>query len=102
MKGPGFNARKTAVLAETPEGLPEPLRPGITENAEVQIYEPNRLTLRVRSSSQALLLLSETYSPGWRARVNGTETPIHKADVTIRAILVPAGDSQVSLTYLPG
>jgi len=101
MNGRGFDALKTAVLAETLEILPQPLQPGFVESAEIRSFEPNRLTLHLRASSRALLVLSENYSVGWHARVNGTDTPIHKADVTIRAILVPAGESRVELWYLP-
>jgi hypothetical protein len=102
MKGPGFDARKTAVLAEALEDTPEPLRPGVAESAEIATYQPNRLSLHVHASSRSLLILSESYAPGWHAKVNGLDTPVHKVDVTIRGILVPAGDSRVELWYLPG
>jgi len=101
MNGPGFDPLKTSILAEALEDLPQPLRPGIVESTEIGTYEPNRLTLQVRASSRALLVLSENYSPGWHARVNGKDTPIHKVDVTIRGIVVPAGESSVELLYLP-
>jgi hypothetical protein len=105
MNSPGFDPLKTAVLAESLAESPEdPLQPrpaGMAEGAVVETFEPNHLTLGVRASRRALLVLSENYSPGWRASVNGTDTRIHRLDVTLRGILVPAGESRVDLRYLP-
>ena len=39
--------------------------------------------------------------PGWRAEVNGVETPIYRANGALRALAVPAGVSTVELRFAP-
>jgi len=43
-------------------------------------------------------VLSENAYPGWRARVDGTEVPIYRADVTLQGIVVPPGIHRVQFT----
>ena len=43
----------------------------------------------------SFLVLSENAYPGWRARVDGAEVPISRADVTLQGIVVPAGTHRV-------
>jgi uncharacterized membrane protein YfhO len=45
-----------------------------------------------------LLVLSENAYPGWRARVDGAEVPIHRADITLQGIVVPPGTHRVEFT----
>ena len=55
----------------------------------------------VRASSGGVLVLSELFYPGWEARVNGRPETINEVDGGLRALLVPAGDSQVMVDYSP-
>jgi uncharacterized membrane protein YfhO len=58
--------------------------------------------LRVRASAPALLLLSDTYYPGWEAEVDGAPAPLLRADHTLRAVPVPAGSHAVRFRFRPG
>ena len=51
--------------------------------------------VRVSSGRGGFLVLSENAYPGWRARVDGGEVPIYRADVTLQGIVVPAGTHRV-------
>ena len=46
-------------------------------------------------------MLTDAHYPGWRASVNGTDTPIARADLMFRAVPIPAGESVVVFTYQP-
>lgn len=48
-----------------------------------------------------MLFVSDTFYPGWKAYVNGTEVPIYRADYAFRAIPVPQSDYQVEFKYQP-
>ncbi len=61
----------------------------------------NRLQLLVNSAEDNLLVLSDTYYPGWKAFVNGKETKIYRADYTFRGISLNAGTHQVEFVYDP-
>lgn len=62
---------------------------------------PNALSVAVATPIPALLILSETYYPGWQATVDGQSAPILRADYILRAIPVPAGQHTVELTFRP-
>ncbi|MAJ19104.1 MAG: hypothetical protein CMA06_04610, partial [Euryarchaeota archaeon] len=59
-----------------------------------------RIELVASSETGGLLVLSEIYyKPGWRAMVNGIETPIYQTNHIIRSIEIPKGISQVVFEY---
>jgi hypothetical protein len=62
---------------------------------------PERLALRVSSAQPCILVLSELSYPGWHATLDGKTAPLLTADGILRAVALPAGDHQVTLTFLP-
>lgn len=81
-------------------GTPLPIAPGDTifETS----YAPNRLTYKAHLANGGVALFSEVYFPwGWKATVNGKETPIAQADYVLRAMRLPAGDSEIVMTFNP-
>ncbi len=95
--------RNTAVadkkFAET-IGTPLPITPGDT--IYETSYAPNRLTYKAKSAKGGIALFSEVYFPwGWKATVNGKDTPIGQADYVLRALRVPAGESEIVMTFDP-
>ncbi len=48
-----------------------------------------------------ILVVSDTYTPGWRATVDGEAAAIFPVDVAFRGIAVPPGDREVVLGYSP-
>ena len=98
----GFDFHSTVVLEEKPAGWVEPLAaPAIPATVQIVDYEPNRVRLRVETAADGLLLLTDTYMPGWVARVDGRQTPVYVADHTFRAVVVPAGAHGVEFEYRP-
>ncbi len=97
MLSPGFDPAAEVVLAEPP---PSDL-PGAPVAGEVDWLErgPDRMRLAVRSSAPALLAIADNWYPAWHARVNGRDTPVLRAYHTLRAVPVPAGESEVELWY---
>jgi uncharacterized membrane protein YfhO len=61
----------------------------------------NHLVLQATSEEDSLLVLSDTYYPGWRAFVDGKKTKIYRADYTFRAIPISAGRHRVEFVYDP-
>lgn len=64
-------------------------------------YEPNALELQTRGSGDALLVLSETDYPGWRAYVDGVSASIIRVNYGLRGVVVPVGEHRVALVYRP-
>lgn len=72
-------------------------------NPKTQIidYQPNKIIINAYSPTNCILVLSDTYYPGWKAYVDGKETKIYRANYIFRAIEVPAGNHKVEFIYFP-
>jgi uncharacterized membrane protein YfhO len=55
----------------------------------------------VTSAKAGFLQINDSWSPGWKATVDGTPTPVLRSNFAFRAVEVPAGDHRVSLLYRP-
>lgn len=80
-------------------------QPGVIASGDT-IYEtsyaPNRLTYKARLSKPGVAAFSEVYFPwGWKATVNGKETPIGRVNYLLRAMKLPAGESDIVMTFEP-
>ena len=76
--------------------------PGPDEQAHLVKTGVDEVVVEARLTYPGYLVLADTYYPGWRA-LDGTgkELRIYRADMTLRAIALPAGNHTVSFTYLP-
>jgi hypothetical protein len=97
-----FSPRRTVLLEETDVGrrCPEP-RSGFQGHATIVDEDLNRLKIEVVASSAAWLTISETWDPGWRAKVDGSEVDVVPANYAFRAIRFPRGTHVVDMTYSP-
>jgi hypothetical protein len=82
-------------------GGPGPDGQGLPHNVEIVSETNNRLQLFARSRGDRLLVLSDTYYPGWKAVVDGNTKKIYRADYAFRAIPLGAGTHQIEFVYDP-
>jgi hypothetical protein len=95
----GFDpTREAVIIGEPPEGLPGGGTPG---SAHITRYGRNEVVIKVNSVSKALLVLSDTFYPGWIAEVGGVETTVLQANLMQRAVEVPAGRHTVRFHFRP-
>ncbi len=81
-----FDFRNVLVL-EKPSPVSAQYGPG---SAEIISYRPQEVIVKTESDEPKLLFLSDNYYPGWKAKVDGNEVEILRADYTFRAVpLVP-------------
>ncbi|HHL40118.1 MAG TPA: hypothetical protein ENJ37_06400 [Deltaproteobacteria bacterium] len=99
----GFDPGRGAVLEKAPPLESRVVFPAFIEApaARITSYEPRRVVVEVTTPLEGLLVLTDTWYPGWRARVNGVETEIFRVDGAVRGVVVPAGRSTVEFHYLP-
>jgi len=64
-------------------------------------YRNNSIKLNVNTDRPKILVLSETYYPGWKVYVDGQEKKILKANFAFRAVPLSAGQHEVEFIYDP-
>ena len=68
----------------------------------LESYAPNELHYKYTAATDRLAVFSEIYYPnGWKASVDGQPVELIRADWTLRAALLPAGEHEVVMTFLP-
>lgn len=97
-----FNPVDVVVLNEEPASFDNV--PGSKHgNATVEIkdYSPNKVILNINTPASGILILSDTFYPGWKAFVDWKEVEIMKANTVMRAVIVPKGEHLVKFVYDP-
>lgn len=82
-----------------PELAPPPA--GATESAVITLDEPERVVIDATLATPGLLVLTDTWYPGWTAEVDGAPAPLLRADFAFRAVALQAGTHRVLLRYAP-
>jgi hypothetical protein len=62
---------------------------------------PQQVDLVADMKTDGVVLLSDRWDPGWRAKVNGKSVEVYRANRLFRAVSVPAGTSNVEFDYSP-
>ncbi len=100
LAAPGFDPRTEAVIAaEAPYQAPAAATS--TESATVLTYEAERVVVRAEVASDGLLVLADTFYPGWQATVDGAPAPILRTNLLFRAVALTPGSHEVTFTYRP-
>lgn len=101
---------RTAVLgsdfSSAGTGLPavsdEQNDPDTGDSIVLTSYAPNALSYSYTCDTERLAVFSEIYYPdGWTAYVDGQEIPLFRADWTLRAAKLPAGQHTVTMKFAP-
>lgn len=71
--------------------------------AEVNRPNSNQVEVTVDCPYQAYVVLTDTFYPGWKAYLNGSQNQVEivRANYLFRAVLVPEGKSTISFKYQP-
>ncbi len=97
---PAFNAREV-ILLETDAGVGLPDERPSGAGSTIVRYEPEVMTVMVNTAQPGILSLAHVDYPGWYAEVNQQPAPILRAYGGLSAVVVPAGESTVTLLYNP-
>ena len=93
----GFDPSKTAILYNYSG---DRSTKDVSGQVSVRSRTENKIELISISDTGGLLVLSEIYyKPGWKATVNGNETPIYQTNHILRSVEVPPGEIEVIFEY---
>jgi len=100
LRSDDFDPRAVAVIEE-PIGVGDIMPASGRDEVEIVRYEPNLVEIDVSMHRPGLLVLADTYYPGWRARVDGRTTHVYAVNYLCRGVAVPQGNHQVDFVYRP-
>jgi len=89
--------QKTLVLEKTPDLNLEQGK----NSARILKDQNGYLKLNVETENDGILALSQTYYPGWQAKVDGQKTEIYAANINSQAIVVKKGQHTVEFIFDP-
>jgi hypothetical protein len=96
---PRFDPRREAVLDDArPAAVP---LASTADEVRVVSSRVDMLELDARLGAPGVLVVLESFDPGWRATVNGAEARILRANGLFRALRLAEGRNRVLFTYRP-
>ncbi len=93
------NLGRTALLADSFPLLSNEAHPSVP--AEIIDRTANSMKLSVQIEQPGLLIISQTWMPGWRAWVDGESAKVHRVDYALQGVPLAAGEHDVYLRYQP-
>jgi len=64
-------------------------------------YQPDHVELRVIALGPAYLVVSESWAPGWEARIDGQPAVVYPTNLAFQGLAIPPGAHKVTLEYVP-
>jgi len=105
IKNPNFNLKGEVVLdaslLESEVKALEQTPIADSSTTEITRYEPDGVVINAYTEHPGLLVLTDTFYPGWSAYVDGEPTRIYQADGLVRAVYLGEGEHTVEFIYFP-
>jgi hypothetical protein len=67
--------------------------------ADISSFSLNALALRVRAPRRGVVVVNETFYPGWTVTVDGRPAPIIPVNHAFRGVVVDAGEHRIAMRY---
>ena len=99
LRDPTFNPSETVLFERegpTLSGLVDPMA-----TVRIADYQPERVVVEASSRYDAVLVLADSWFPGWKATIDGVPTRILRGNLLLRAVSIPAGNHRVVFHYDP-
>ena len=69
--------------------------------SEIIEYSTNKVRINAFSENGGVLLLTDTYYPGWKCLIDNKEVKIRKGNYLFRAVVIPPGKHRIVFQYYP-
>jgi len=85
--------------SEAPSVVDKKLLGGGEASAQHDELGPDRHLVKVKLARPALVMISESFYPGWTVEVDGSRKPMKLVEGTFQAVSVPAGEHELEFVY---
>ena len=82
-------------------GRAAPHRCDASGTASIDRYEPEFVGIDARTDTGGVLVLTDTWYPGWEATVDGEPVPVLEVDHALRGVALPPGSHRVEFRFRP-
>ena len=93
--------QRQVVLEQDRAGVGAELPPPPYLPATVMSYDAQRVVVETAGDRPGVLVLTDSFYPGWQATLDGQQVTVYAANVAFRGVLVPAGPHTVVFEYRP-
>lgn len=91
-----INLEKTAVVEIEEENTSKiPTMKLSIGNAKINQYGENKIIVSTDNPSEGFLVLTDSFYPTWKAKIDGEATKIYRTDYNFRGVVVPGGKHMV-------
>jgi hypothetical protein len=97
-RDPSVDLRKTVLLTET---APELSACDGDDEVQMPVHTPNVLRITATMKCRGMVILTDTWFPGWRASVDGKSAKIYQAYGAVRGVVVEPGEHVIEMRYRP-
>jgi membrane protein YfhO len=98
LASPAFDPTKEVILGGEVRMTP---KRKLVATATIVDYQNQAMTIHASLNDTGILILADSYYPGWKAYVDGRQEPILKANHFFRAVVLPEGKHVVEFRYEP-
>jgi len=101
LRDPTFDPQKTVIVSKSYALPTDPAERSFTSDVKIVASGLNDRLIHTQSSDASVLVISQTYYPGWQATVDGIAAEVFPVDVALTGVAVPAGVHDVRLIFRP-
>jgi Bacterial membrane protein YfhO len=112
---PGFNGRGVAVTEHAVAGVQQAASTTVAPSGPVTVGVPNDTSAKLASygaekvvidatataTKPSLVVLTDSFYPGWKATVDGKPAPIERVDYVLRGVSIGPGHHTIVMRYQP-
>jgi len=97
-----INSREIALVTSDKKAeIINTASPNVGGTVKIVKYEPNKIVINAKLSAPALMVLSEVWMPGWKAKVKGKNEKVLRTNYILRGVYLPEGENKVIIYYQP-
>ena len=101
LRNPLFDPQKSVILSRAAGVVPKKLGSLQIFDSKVESIsaDANGYRFHTLTTAPAVLVVSQTYYPGWKAFVDGHEVPVFDADYALTGFALPEGTHDVRFIF---